>query len=72
MFRSSLFSKEIPPACQYCRYGFLNYNGDGVLCEKKGPVPLFGSCRKFRYAPLKRVPKRPRALPEFDPGEFEL
>ena len=36
MGKLSLFSKEIPPACEYCKYGFLTRDGKTVLCEKKG------------------------------------
>ena len=72
MFGSKLFSKEIEPACAYCRFGFATADGKLVLCEKKGVCQLYDSCRKFRYAPLKRIPKRPKSLPKYDPSEFQL
>ena len=33
-----------------------------ILCAKKGVVSRAGSCRAFRYDPLKRVPPPPRPL----------
>ena len=72
MSKLRLFSNEIPPACQYCKYGFITRDGRSVLCEKKGVTSPLTSCRRYRYAPLKRVPKRPRALPAFDKSDFEL
>ena len=72
MFHSNLFSKEISPACQYCQYGFLTRDGKSVLCEKKGVMSPDSSCHKYRYAPLKRIPKRPKPLPKMDPSDFEL
>ena len=29
------------------------------MCLKKGIVPAGGSCRAFRYDPLKRMPPKP-------------
>lgn len=70
--RSRLFSKEISPACRYCKFGFLTGDSDTVLCEKNGVTYPSSSCRKYIYAPLKRVPRRPNALPKFDPSDFSL
>ncbi len=72
MFQSKLFSSEIPPACEYCKYGFLTRDGKAVLCEKKGVCKPYSSCYRYRYAPLKRVPKRMPALPQYDKSDFEL
>ena len=38
--------------------------GEQILCPKKGVVTPAGSCRSFRYDPLKRVPPLPTA-PDF-------
>ena len=58
-----LFEKNMEPRCFYCvRYTPLD--GEQVVCIKKGVVPAGGSCRSFRYDPLKRVPPRPHA-PDF-------
>lgn len=63
MFRTKLFGNHIEPACGYCERGTASKDGNMVLCESKGVVAPFYSCRKFVYAPLKRVPKRPGPSP---------
>lgn len=56
-----LFRKDMDPRCAYCQRG-AQINEREVACVKKGIVPMEGSCRKFRYDPLKRVPPRPATL----------
>ena len=41
-------------------------DGEHMICQKYGVVPVEHHCRKFRYDPLKRVPARPKPLPEED------
>lgn len=53
-----LFQKSIEPHCAYCARGSA-LEKDTVLCPKKGVVPAGGSCRAFKYDPLKRVPPAP-------------
>lgn len=68
----ALFGKRISPACQYCEHGRLSADGETVLCIQCGVCPPYGSCRKFSYDPLKRVPKPPRPLEIYDTQEFSL
>ena len=56
-----LFEKDIEPRCAYCKRGSL-LGEDQVICLKRGIMSAAGSCRAFRYDPLKRVPPRPAAL----------
>lgn len=72
MPRSRMFSKDIPPACRYCKYGFLTRDKESVLCEKRGITKPHDQCRKYVYAPLKRIPKRPPAMPDFSLDDFLL
>ena len=58
-----LFQKDIEPRCAYCQRG-TQLEEDKILCVKKGVVAPGGSCPRFRYAPLKRVPPPP-VLPDF-------
>ncbi len=67
-----LNKKKIPPACEYCSRGTESPDGKSVLCPKKGVMRRNSSCRSFQYDPLKRRPKLPMDLPEFDPSDFEL
>lgn len=53
-----LFVKDIEPRCAYCEWG-SSLNEEQVACLKKGIVSAAGSCRKFRYDPLRRVPPKP-------------
>lgn len=55
-----LFEKDMDPRCAYCQRG-TPLDGDKVMCVKKGIVSAAGSCRRFRYDPLKRVPPKPLA-----------
>ena len=72
MFKSKLFNNKIEPSCRYCSYGDLSFDKVSVLCEKKGVVDPDSPCRSFDYSPLKRMPKKPRKLPEYNPEEFDL
>ena len=56
-----LFRKDIEPCCAYCKRG-TPVSETEVMCLKKGVVSSEGSCRAFRYDPLKRVPPRPLKL----------
>ena len=56
-----LFRKNIDPRCAYCRRG-VQISEREVACVKRGIMPVEGSCRRFRYDPLKRVPPRPAPL----------
>ena len=56
-----LFQKKIEPRCAYCQRG-TQLDEEKVLCVRRGVVSLAGSCRAFRYDPLKRVPPPPPSL----------
>ena len=56
-----LLRKDIEPRCAYCKRG-EPVSEEEVMCLKKGIVSADGSCRAFRYDPLKRVPPRPVKL----------
>lgn len=72
LLKSQLFGKDIEPACSYCENGSPSKDCSMILCDRKVIVSPYYSCRKFCYAPLKRVPKRPMALPEYDAEDFKL
>lgn len=64
-----LFRKRIPRSCQYCQYSAAMEN-DQLLCSKRGVVAASFECRKFRYAPCKRIPVKMKA-PDFSKYENE-
>lgn len=48
-----LFQKNIEPRCTYCQRG-TPLDEEKILCTKQGVVAPGGSCRSFKYDPLKR------------------
>lgn len=56
-----LFRKKITRSCSYCQRGTA-MEDDQILCQKRGVVSAYYSCRKFRYNPCKRVPAKMKAL----------
>ena len=56
-----LFRKRIPRSCTYCEYG-TSISEDQVLCVKKGLKNKDKACRKFSYAPCKRIPVKAKTM----------
>lgn len=49
--------RDIPETtCAFCEKGVRLIDGETVLCKKKGPVSLDGTCRGFVFDPLKEKP----------------
>lgn len=72
MMKRKLYGENIDKSCGYCEHGKAAPDGETVLCIKKGVVTPDFHCRRFKYDPLKRVPKRRPPLPEYSPEDFEL
>lgn len=73
MAAQALFGNKITPMCRYCEYGCRYSARDNtVLCEKKGVVSAGYKCGRFRYDPLKRVPRTAPELQKFKPSDFAL
>ncbi|MCL2514085.1 MAG: hypothetical protein FWF08_09295 [Oscillospiraceae bacterium] len=68
----SLLNKDITPACEYCSRGRMAATGSEVLCRKKGIADPFDYCGKFKYDPLRRKPRKPPVLPEYNEADFAL
>lgn len=68
-----LFRKKIERSCAYCRFGTQLEDGS-ILCTKKGLRTSDDSCRKFKYDPCKRIPKKAKALDfsKFNDADFSL
>lgn len=56
-----LFRKKIEHSCAYCIHGARLEDGQ-ILCAKKGMKTTEDKCFRFKYDPLKRVPKKAKAL----------
>ena len=69
-----LFSKNIEPRCEYCRWAVPFDDEDIVGCKHRGVMKAHEKCRRFSYDPLKRVPEPPMTYKakEFDKEDFEL
>ena len=68
-----LFRKRITRSCQYCTFS-AGLDEENLLWTKGGRVPADSKCRKFRYAPCKRIPPKPKALDfkKYDEEDFSL
>ncbi len=68
-----LFRKKIQRSCEYCANG-TKIDCDQILCTKRGVVTETDKCRKFSYAPCKRIPSKPKALDfrKYDEQDFSL
>lgn len=70
--KQKLFNNDIIPKCEYCLHGKLAPGGEEILCIKMGIMSLSSSCKKYKYDPLKRQPKKMPQLPQFEKKDFEL
>lgn len=68
-----LFRKRIPRSCQYCVHSAV-LDEEKLLCTKKGIVTVDDQCRRFRYAPCKRIPAKPKSpdFSQYDKDDFSL
>ena len=49
---------EIEKYCKFCEEAKTLSDPDTMICSKLGIVPAGHVCRRFKYDPLKRTPKR--------------
>lgn len=68
-----LFRKRIERRCSYCLRG-TRLDEEQVLCAKKGIRVADSKCWKFKYDPIKRIPKKAKALDfsKYDQEDFSL
>ena len=67
-----VFKKDIPPRCEYCIYGMRSGYSDEILCRKKGVTDISDSCRRYKYDPLKREPKKIKIDKDYGAKDFSL
>lgn len=63
---------DLPKVCCFCENASLINDEENVLCCKKGIVNREYKCRKFRYDPLKRVPKPLPEIPKLTEEDLVL
>lgn len=68
-----LFRKKILRSCSYC-VNAAKVGEDQVICSKRGVVSSQFACRKFRYDPCKRIPRKQKPLDfaKYDNEDFSL
>lgn len=62
----------ISPACGVCAHGIISADNECVLCIRTGIRAMESSCNKFKYDPLKRVPRRRMPNERFTEEDFKL
>lgn len=67
----NLFRKKVDRACEHCSYAQLDGEENLICTKKKKQVPLNGKCFRFQYDPLKRVPRKAKALDFSKYEEFD-
>ena len=67
-----LVNADIEPACEYCVHGHMPSGSEYVLCKREGLMPPDSHCRKFKYDPLRRKPKKAPVLPEYSEDDFKI
>lgn len=66
-----LFRKKVDRACEYCTYAVFDDEDNLTCTKKKTQMPLDGKCLRFQYDPLKRVPRKAKALDFSKYEEFD-
>ena len=66
----NMFKKKITPSCEYCAVGILTNNK--ILCVKYGVTSSKNNCKKFKYDPLKRIPKKQQGIINFSEKDFKI
>ncbi len=64
--------REITEICLFCEKGEPLNGNRRVLCPKHGVVAADYGCRKFVYDPLKRDPKNPPTIADFQVEDLIL
>ena len=67
------FRKKIERSCSYCAHS-ARLDENTVLCAKKGVQNIDSKCFRFRYDPIKRIPKKAKPLDfsKYDEEDFSL
>lgn len=72
MRKKIIDSKDAAKECQNCAYGLLLGDEKKIFCEKSGIRNMDSTCKKFKYSPLCRVPRRQPTLASFSEEDFAL
>ncbi len=70
--KKKILGRNVEPRCGYCQRGTRSPDGKTVLCPKKGVLDKDDFCKKFRYDPLKRIPRGTPEILSFSERDFSL
>lgn len=68
-----LFRKKIEHACAHCIHG-VKLDDGVILCAKRGVRTEDQKCFRFKYDPIKRIPRKAKALDfsKYDREDYSL
>ncbi len=72
MKKKIIDGKEVARECRNCFYSNSIGDDEQILCKKHGIRNLDSNCRRFKYDPLCRVPKKSPKIAELSAEDFEL
>ena len=68
-----LFKGDTEPQCACCEFAEITEGSDVVVCRKIGGImQLHSKCKKYKYDPLKREPKKLIFTTEFTKDDFDI
>jgi ribosomal protein L24E len=68
-----LFKGKTEPQCAHCEYAEIADGSEVVVCRKIGGImQLHSKCKKYKYDPLKREPKKLIFTTEFTKDDFDI
>lgn len=68
-----LFKGNDEPQCAHCEYAEITKGSDVAVCRKIGGImQLHSKCKKYKYDPLKREPKKVSLRSDFSKEDFEI
>ncbi len=65
-----MFNKDLPKKCEYCLNAIPLGSDNEMICKKRGIVYSDDLCKKYKYDPLKRTPKKPKLANNYSPDDF--
>ena len=69
---TNLFSNNNDKKCALCASATIIEIDGRIICPNRGFVNSDDCCQKYRYDPLKRIPKKKPILPTYNEEDFKL
>lgn len=66
------FDKKLQKSCMWCVYGTKSDYSDEIFCKKHGVTTRADACRRYKYDPLKRVPKSVKPSENYTAEDFSI